>query len=88
MLESAVTTIVDLEDSVATVDGEDKTVAYRTWLGLLTGNLVSEFEKGGRTVTRRVHPSTAHSPRPMVWTLRTPCDTLTGTSTIRTVLPT
>jgi malate synthase len=46
---------VDLEDSVETGAGEDKALAYRTWLGLMTGELVSEFQKGGETVTRRVN---------------------------------
>jgi malate synthase len=55
VLEAAVTTIVDLEDAVATVDGEDKAAAYRTWLGLMTGELVAVFDKDGQTIERRVH---------------------------------
>jgi len=54
VLEAATTSIMDLEDSVATVDAADKVVAYRNWLGLMTGALTAEFNKSGRTMTRRL----------------------------------
>ncbi|HVL22963.1 MAG TPA: malate synthase G, partial [Thermomicrobiales bacterium] len=71
-LESAITAIMDCEDSVAAVDAEDKVAVYRNWLGLMKGDLSAPVEKDGRRFTRRLNPDVDYlSPEGGTVTVRT-----------------